>query len=183
MSTICVCWGGATFTQVSGPLRRIFEGQLFAHAVAEAISHSGQIDELPTVPRVAEIEWSMHSASISGVNISQNSGSPLLSICGPHFQGSSRDGYMCVLEVSEELYGDEALACYSECKRSDATFVSLSIDEIPDLENSVSEANFPWDFFGLRIGAVRLRDGEWVEREGPASEHGNTVLVKEPKRE
>lgn len=171
MSTICVCWGGATFTQVSGPLRLILDGQLFTHALAEAISHSGQINELPTVPLVAEMELSMHSASISGVNISQKNGYRLLSVYGPHFQGSSRVGYMCLLEVSEELYRNEAFACYSACKSSDAKFVSLSMDEIPDFEGSVSEGSFPWDFFGLRMGAVRMPNGEWLEREGPASKH------------
>lgn len=168
MSSICVCWGGATFTHVSGPLRSILEGQLFTHAVAEAISHSGQIDELPAVPRAAEIEWSMHRASISCVNVFQDTGYRLLCVYGPHFQGSSRDGYMCVLEVIEELYRNEAFACYSECKRSDATFVSLSMDEIPDFEGSVSEVNFPWNSYGLRMGAVRLPDGEWLERASEA---------------
>lgn len=184
MSTLCVCWGGATFAQVAGPLRRILEGQLFTEAVAETISHSGQIDELPTMPRVAEIELSMQSGSISCVNISQDSEYRLLSVYGPHFQGSSRDGYMCALAASEELLGNEAFACYSECKSSDATFVSLSTDEIPDFEGSVSEVNFPWDSYGLRIGAVRLPDGEWLEREGHYVVHlPRAVLVKGAKRE
>lgn len=108
----------------------------------------------------------LNSGELASVQMRRQQPSLLLvGLYRPKFCDEPPDQWTCILEGLE----DEATSLYGACRqRDDIAFVSLSVNEAPELPDDLSAETFPWDDWRLVRAAVRSPNGDWEERNGAA---------------
>lgn len=106
------------------------------------------------------------AGEICSLQAAQADPSTLFGLYAPQFCGELWNQWHCVAEGSEE----NAECIYRLCKKArEMTFVSRSLEEAPEVEHElVTVETFPWDYWRLKVAAVRRTDGIWEERTGHA---------------